>query len=60
MWEDDIIDEFDFDTYTVQHGYWIGKPLAGFTTVRCSVCGEVFLNNSGKWKFCPNCGSKMD
>lgn len=40
-------------------GTWIGKPIAGYCTVRCSVCGDVFLENSGKWNFCPNCGADM-
>ena len=40
-------------------GHWIGKPLAGYCNVRCSVCETVFLANSGKWKFCPECGSKI-
>ena len=40
-------------------GKWIGKPLAGCCTVRCSVCNDAFLENSGKWNFCPNCGADM-
>ena len=40
-------------------GFWKGKPLAGFGTVRCSCCGDVFRENEGKWNFCPSCGSKM-
>lgn len=42
------------------HGHWIGKPIAGYNTVRCSVCGDVFSENNGKWNYCPNCGAKMD
>lgn len=44
---------------TVRHGKWIGKPISGFDTVRCSVCRVTFLENSGRWKFCPNCGARM-
>lgn len=44
----------------VKHGKWIGKPIGGYSTVRCSVCGDVFLENNGKWNYCPNCGAKMD
>ena len=40
-------------------GKWIGKPLAGYCTVRCSVCNDAFIENSGKWNFCPNCGARM-
>lgn len=48
------------DVAPVRHGKWIGKPISGFATVRCSVCRETFSENSGRWKFCPNCGAKMD
>lgn len=47
-------------TESVRHGKWIGKPIAGYSTVRCSECGDVFLENNGKWEYCPNCGCKMD
>ena len=43
----------------VQIGHWIGRPIAGYSNVRCSECNTVFSNNSGKWKFCPECGAKM-
>lgn len=48
------------DAVDVVHGYWKGKPIAGYCTVRCSVCGSAFLDNDGRWKYCPNCGTKMD
>ena len=41
-------------------GKWIGKPIAGYSTVRCSVCNEVFCENKGRWNFCPNCGARME
>ena len=44
----------------VRHGHWEGKPIAGYSTVRCSECGEVFMENRGKWNFCPNCGAYME
>ena len=44
----------------IKHGYWAGKPLAGYAAVRCSVCNTVYLYNSGKWNYCPNCGALMD
>lgn len=43
----------------VKHGRWIGKPIAGYSTVRCSVCKETFTENTGRWNYCPNCGAKM-
>lgn len=48
------------DVIPVKHGHWIGKPLAGYSTVKCSACGSAFVENNGKWKYCPHCGAKMD
>ena len=44
----------------IRHGEWIGKPIGGYSRVRCSVCDDVFLENNGKWNYCPHCGAKMD
>lgn len=44
----------------VRRGKWIGKPIAGYATVKCSECGNVFLNNNGRWNFCPDCGARME
>lgn len=41
-------------------GRWLGKPLSGYATVRCSVCGSAFRENTGAWAFCPNCGARME
>lgn len=41
-------------------GRWKGKPIAGFATVRCSICGTAYLENDGRWDYCPNCGARMD
>lgn len=40
-------------------GQWRGKPIAGYCTVRCSVCKNVFSENNGRWNFCPDCGADM-
>ena len=40
-------------------GKWIGKPIAGYSNVRCSNCNNVYIDNSGKWNYCPNCGAMM-
>lgn len=48
------------DAEPTRHGRWIGKPTAGYSTVRCSVCRDVFLENNGKWEYCPHCGARMD
>ena len=44
----------------ITHAKWIGKPIAGYSTVRCSNCKSVFRENNGRWKYCPECGAKMD
>ena len=56
----DIDEAPTIEAEPVRHGRWIGKPIAGYSTVRCSACGDVFLENNGKWKYCPHCGAKMD
>lgn len=56
----DLVEDYPAaDVRPVVHGEWIGKPIAGFCTVRCSVCDEPFLENNGTWNFCPNCGADM-
>lgn len=71
VWLMDLVDLIDRpDTHTIichgkeftliKHGYWKGKPIAGYSTVRCSECGETFIENNGKWNYCPNCGARMD
>lgn len=47
------------DVQEVRHGWWEGKPIAGYSTVRCSVCGAAYTENSGRWSYCPNCGASM-
>ena len=58
----DIIEDI-LDAPTIEpeqkKGKWIGKPIAGYATVRCSVCKDVFRENTGRWNFCPNCGAEM-
>lgn len=41
-------------------GKWIGKPLAGYCTVKCSCCGDAFIDNDGRWGYCPTCGARME
>ena len=49
---------------TVQeHGYWENANGRPKTYIRkCSVCGKeaYFCGRGCSYKFCPNCGSKMD
>ena len=62
LWVSDIMikDAPAIDVQPVVHGRWIGKPIAGYSTVRCSVCKSVFSENNGKWNYCPSCGALMD
>ena len=47
----------------VQHGYWENANSRPKTYIRkCSVCGKeaYFCGRGCSYKFCPNCGAKMD
>ena len=49
----------------VVHGRWIGAPLCGNDSCRCSECGSwhnIHANLRGETmqKYCPYCGAKMD
>ena len=48
------------DATLVSHGRWIDSPHAyKFFSPRCSVCHQ-FNKYHEKYKYCPNCGAKMD
>lgn len=45
----------------VVHGCWITKPPKyGYGKSRCSVCSVCGESGRKSWKFCPNCGARMD
>lgn len=53
----------------VKHGRWItvsdgyGNGVAMASICECSLCKDtiwVYKNDERKWKYCPNCGAKMD
>lgn len=54
----------------VRHGHWIEHPFSAvFEKVHskdqivCSCCEEAFnafFNETERFKYCPNCGAKMD
>ena len=48
------------DVGEIVHGKWLGKPIFGYATVVCSNCRTGYVRNEGKWKYCPECGAKMD
>lgn len=67
----DVLDDVEAapaaDVAPVKHGYWVGEydgyadgnPC--YDTWHCSECGwECDDDEEPTWKFCPNCGAKMD
>ena len=42
------------DAQSVRLGRWIYKPAEG---TACSMCGKMTIC---EYKFCPNCGARMD
>lgn len=67
---DQIIKLLDTDVAPVRHGRWIeyGENKDGTHNICCSVC-DGFLKSKGhanscytrnKYRYCPNCGAKMD
>lgn len=45
------------DVVEVVHGEWIRQDEI-FTRFMCSECGTK--NHNIRWRYCPNCGTKMD
>lgn len=68
LWETSEVADFldgisTVDAAPVVHGQWEKHPnMYGF--VRCSECRDCVVwdewVNNEKWKYCPNCGAKMD
>ena len=58
------------DVAPMRHGQWIDKPLiksfkhTNIPVVECSACGidfcDIINNHYFMYKYCPNCGAKMD
>ena len=49
------------DVAPVVHGRWIEKEKYTFGIMYdCSLCEDRILDNGRPWKYCPNCGAKMD
>jgi len=46
------------DAAPVVHGRWERQKLVHPSYLFCSECG--FPKRGRTWKFCPNCGAKMD
>lgn len=55
-----IDDQPTIKTASVMHGHWIKKPYLMGTSHFCSRCGDNYGMPHGQYKYCPNCGAKMD
>lgn len=55
--EDSIVEE---ELAPVKHGRWIEKPFLLGTSNFCSLCDSFYGMPHGKFKYCPNCGARMD
>lgn len=44
----------------VRHGRWFKKPAKYNGESRCSYCSECLYTGRKSWKYCPNCGAKME
>ena len=53
----DIDESFTVDAATVVHGRWM--PCGFGKEIMCSVCG-CELNDIWQYRYCPDCGAKMD
>ena len=53
---DDILEAPTVDAVPVVHGRWV-KSIFAADYYKCSECCAVW---SRRFKFCPNCGVKMD
>lgn len=69
--ENDIREMIDMmptiDAEPVRHGMFIGTEYDGYSDGnpvyyewKCSECGCVFEEEEPTYKYCPNCGTKMD
>ena len=61
----DIADAPTVDAVPVVHGRWIDEGQYGDNfphhAWRCSECGEHVIEIDTSWyKYCPNCGARMD
>lgn len=53
------------DAVPVVHGKWIYSNEFHWYTASCNKCGyqrrtDIKAEGWNQWKFCPNCGAKMD
>lgn len=68
--QQNIKDATTIDAEPMRHGRWVDKPLiksfkhTNIPVVECSACGidfcDIINNHYFMYKYCPNCGAKMD
>lgn len=54
------VDLSSVEVEPVKHGRWINDNGLHKCSVRCSNCDEQYIAYPGEFKYCPNCGMKMD
>jgi rubrerythrin len=74
-WADGLYDAYKIieeevdavDVEPVRHGHYIGTEFDGYADGnpvyyewKCSECDCVFEDDDPKYRYCPNCGAKMD
>lgn len=67
MFENVIEKQPTVDAEPVRHGKFVGTEYDGYADGypvyyewECSQCGCVFEDEKPTYKYCPNCGAKMD
>ena len=60
-----VINAPTVDAVPVVHGKWIYSNEIHWYTASCNKCGyqrrtDIKAEGWNQWKFCPNCGAKMD
>ena len=56
---------YEVDAEPVRHGHWIEGNSFHWYSNSCSCCGytrttDIKSNGWNQWKYCPNCGARMD
>lgn len=53
-----------FEVDTINHGRWVVKTIwyhrLGMMESECSECKFHLSGDLSNWKYCPNCGARMD
>lgn len=59
-----ILTEIEFaptvEAVPVVHGRWLSEMHGNSNNGTCSVCGSHEHAYAFGWKYCPNCGARMD